>query len=35
MMIGEEALPGATPAGVSIYQLFLRKWRDEVLEKKG
>ena len=33
-MIGEEALPGATPAGVSICHLFLRKRRDEVLEKR-
>jgi len=33
-MIGEEALPGATPAGVSICHLFLRKRRDEVLENK-
>src|SRR6266699_3183189 len=34
MMIGEEALPSATPAGVSICHLFLRKRRNEVLEKK-
>jgi hypothetical protein len=27
-------LPGATPVGVSISYLFLRKWRNEVPEKQ-
>jgi hypothetical protein len=35
MVIGEEALPGATPVGVSISQLVLRKRWNGVLKKSG
>jgi hypothetical protein len=35
MVIGEEALPGATPVSVSISHLVLRKRRNGVLKKIG